>query len=96
MLSIAGVDCSDTTRNGNQRGSCGESRLAHIVWGAIMSHLRRDMCCGECTEDWLPIDVAEQLQDYDNEKSIVSAEDMGDPYNRKRAMLAGTDNEKVS
>lgn len=89
FLSVAGVDCTDTTRNGFQKGSGGASRFSHIVWGAIQRHLRRGLVCGECTEDWLPIDVADELDGYDNERSCVSAFDSGDPYNRRRSMFSG-------
>ena len=95
-MTAAGVDCTDTTRQGKQKGTAGPSRLGHIVWSALQGQLQPDVVLGECTQDWLPIDLADDLSaDYDITKCELKPEYFGDPYNRPRAVVEGRNRSKA-
>lgn len=96
VLTATGVDCSDTTRNGSQKGMTGPSRLAHIVWSSLQKVLKPDVIVGECTEDWLPVDLLEDVgDDYTNSLMLLNPVDFGFPYNRLRACLESHNSAKV-
>ena len=95
-LTAAGVDCTDTTRQGKQKGSAGPSRLGHIVWSALQGVLCPDIVLGECTQDWLPLDLAHDLPtEYDMVKCELRPEYFGDPYSRPRAVVEAHNRNKA-
>ena len=97
MWSAAGVDCCDTTRQGKQKGSAGPSRLGHIVWSALEAFTKPHVLLGECTEDYLPVDLTVDLPPfYGIAKTKIAAKMSGDPYHRVRAMVESHDSDRVA
>ena len=55
------IYCADTIGNVRQKGTCGDTRLAHIDYFLGPGYARADCNMIECAEDYLPFDFLYDL-----------------------------------